>query len=145
MEIDPVSGHVGIGTYNTFGPTAPPNILTVAQGRGTVLADGYSTYSSVRWKTDIHRLTGALDRVNRLTGVSYVEKASGRHTIGVIAEDVGKVVPELVTFEEDGTTARSVDYGRLTALLIEAVKEQQETIRWLRTEIEILKAQSQRD
>jgi len=42
---------------------------------------------------------------------------------------VGAVVPELVTWEKNGTDAQSVDYGRLTALLIEATKEQQALIR----------------
>lgn len=42
----------------------------------------------------------------------------------MIAEEVGAVVPELVTYEENGKDARAVDYSRLTALLIEATKEQ---------------------
>jgi len=46
-----------------------------------------------------------------------------------IAEEVGAVVPELVTYEANGKDARSVDYSRLTALLIEATKEQQALIR----------------
>jgi hypothetical protein len=43
--------------------------------------------------------------------------------VGVIAEEAGAVVPEVVTWEENGKDAQSVDYGRLTALLIEAIKE----------------------
>jgi hypothetical protein len=46
----------------------------------------------------------------------------------VIAEDVGAVVPEVVTYEDNGKDARGVDYTRLTALLIEATKEQQAEI-----------------
>jgi len=125
MEISPVNGHVGIGTYNPSGPTGPSNILTIAQGRGNVVADGYSTYSSVRWKTNIRQLAGALDSVLRLRGVSYEGAIDHRRSIGVIAEEVGSVLPDLVTFEADGVTARSVDYSRLTAVLIEALKEQQ--------------------
>jgi hypothetical protein len=48
--------------------------------------------------------------------------------VGVIAEEVGAVVPELVTWDQNGKDAQSVDYGRLTALLIEATKEQQALI-----------------
>lgn len=55
-------------------------------------------------------------------------KDSSKHEIGVIAEEVGAVVPEVVTWEKNGTDAQSVDYGRLTALLIEATKEQQALI-----------------
>lgn len=51
--------------------------------------------------------------------------ATDGHEIGIIAEEVGEVVPEVVSYEENGKDARGVDYSRLTALLIEATKEQQ--------------------
>lgn len=102
--------------------------LAVGQGQGLAVADGWGTYSSRRFKTDIQTLPDALDRVERLRGVSYTLKATGKHEIGVIAEEVGKVVPEVVTYEKNGVDARSVDYTRLTALLIEATKQQQAEI-----------------
>jgi hypothetical protein len=102
--------------------------FVVGQGQGSALADGWATYSSRRFKTDIHTLTGALDKVEELRGVSYTLKATGKHEIGVIAEEVGKVVPEVVTYEKNGVDAQSVDYTRLTALLIEATKQQQAEI-----------------
>jgi len=114
--------NVGIGT------TAPTNVFTIGQGAGQALADGWSTYSSRRWKTNILTLHGALQKIEQLRGVSYDLKDSGKHEIGVIAEEVGAVVPEVVSWEKNGTDARSVDYGRLSALLIEATKEQQELI-----------------
>jgi len=110
---------VGIGT------AAPSNILTIAQGAGHPVADSWETYSSRRWKANIKTLPNALAKVEKLRGVSYDMKDSGKHEIGVIAEEVGAVVPELVTYEANGKDARSVDYARLTALLIEAVKQQQ--------------------
>jgi len=78
----------------------------------------------------------------RLRGVSFDWKSNGKHDIGVIAEEVGKVVPEVVTYENNGVDARSVDYARLTALLIEAMKEQQKTIDDLKSEVSELKAQA---
>ena len=66
--------------------------------------------------------------MERLRGVSYDLKDSGKHEIGVIAEEVGQVVPEVVSYEKNGKDARGVDYSRLTALLIEAVKQQQKQI-----------------
>jgi hypothetical protein len=111
--------NVGIDAEN------PSNILTVLQGGGHAIADGWDTYSSRRWKTNIHPLQDALSKVEQLRGVSYDLKASGKHEIGVIAEEVGAVVPEVVSFEENGKDARGVDYSRLTALLIEAVKQEQ--------------------
>ena len=117
------TARVGIGT------TEPTNLLTLGRGFGPSIADGWATYSSRRWKTNIETLHGALDKVERLRGVSYDLKANGQHEVGVIAEEVGTVVPELVTYEANGKDARGVDYSRLTALLIEATKEQQALIR----------------
>jgi hypothetical protein len=116
------TARVGIGT------TKPTNLLTLGQGLGPSIADGWTTYSSRRWKTNIQPLRNALTKVEQLRGVSYDLKDSGKHEIGVIAEDVGAVVPEVVTYEDNGKDARGVDYTRLTALLIEATKEQQAEI-----------------
>jgi hypothetical protein len=118
---------VGIGT------ASPTNLLTLGQGFGPSIADGWTTYSSRRWKTNIQPLHNALGTIERLQGVSYDMKDSGKHEIGVIAEEVGAVVPEVVSYEENGKDARGVDYSRLTALLIEATKQQQREIRQQQT------------
>jgi hypothetical protein len=120
---------VGIGT------TSPTNLLTLGQGGGPSISDGWATYSSHRWKTNIQTLHGALGKVEKLRGVSYDLKANGQHEVGVIAEEVGAVVPELVTYEENRKDARGVDYSRLTALLIEATKEQQRQFRQERAQL----------
>jgi len=127
--------NVGIDVGN------PTHILTVLQGGGNAIADGWATYSSRRWKTNIQPLHNALNRVEQLRGVSYDLKDSGKHEIGVIAEEVGAVVPEVVSWEKNGKDAQGVDYSRLTALLIEATKEQQALIR--RQEAQIQAQQSQ--
>ena len=125
LMLQPNGGCVCISTGNT----APySNPLIVGQGAGSAVADGWSTYSSRRFKTDIQTLTGALDKVEQMRGVSYTLKATGKREIGVIAEEVGAVVPEAVTWETNGKDAQSVDYNRLTALLIQATKEQQAEI-----------------
>jgi trimeric autotransporter adhesin len=116
------STRVGIGT------TAPSNIFTIGKGSGHAIADGWDTYSSRRWKTNIHTLQGAMSKVEQLRGVSYDLRDSGKHEIGLIAEEVGTVVPEVVSWGKDRKDAQGVDYGRLTALLIEATKEQQALI-----------------
>jgi hypothetical protein len=109
---------VGIGT------ATPSNVFTIAQGAGQAISDGWSVYSSRRFKTNIDTLHGALEKVGQLRGVSYDLKTNGRHEMGVIAEEVGAVIPEVVTWDKNGN-AQGVDYSRLTALLIEATKEQQ--------------------
>ena len=129
------TGQVGVGT------SAPTHPFQVAQGLGAAFADSWTTYSSRRWKTNIQTLPNALAKVEQLRGVSYDLKGSGKHEIGVIAEEVGQVVPEVVSFEENGKDAQGVDYSRLTAVLIEAVKEQQRQIQDQRRQIHIQQRQ----
>ncbi|HXZ42815.1 MAG TPA: tail fiber domain-containing protein, partial [Terriglobales bacterium] len=126
---------VGIGT------TKPSNILTIGRSLGHPVSDGWETYSSRRWKANIKTLPDALAKVEQLRGVSYDLKDSGKHEIGVIAEEVGKVVPEVVSYEKNGKDARGVDYSRLTSLLIEATKEQQALIRKQQQQIRTQQAQ----
>jgi hypothetical protein len=126
----------------TIGNTGPPvRIFTIQQGRGHPISDGWDSWSSRRWKTNIQPLQGALGKIEQLRGVSYDMKESGLHQIGLIAEEVGAVIPEVVTFEKNGKDAQGVDYGRLTALLIEATKAQQVLIRRQQKEIEVQRKQ----
>ena len=127
--------NVGIGT------ATPSNVFTIAKGAGQAISDGWSTYSSRRWKTNIHTLRGALGKVEQLRGVSYDLMANGKHEVGVIAEEVGAVVPEVVTWNQNGKDAEGVDYSRLTALLIEATKEQQALIHEQQKQIQAQQAQ----
>jgi Chaperone of endosialidase len=124
LTLNPSGGPVLVGT--TIGLSGVP--FQVAHGQGAAIADGWTTYSSRRWKTNIKTLPDALDKVEKLRGVSYDLKAGGKHEIGVIAEEVGAVVPEIVEWDQNGKDANGVDYTRLSALLIEAVKQQQAEI-----------------
>jgi hypothetical protein len=133
----PYAVKVGIGT------ATPSSVLTIAQGAGHPVSDGWETFSSRRWKTNIQTLQGALGKVEQLRGVSYDLKATGKHEVGVIAEEVGAVVPELVTWEKNGKDAQSVDYSRLTALLIEATKEQQTLIHQQQDQLKAQQAHEQ--
>lgn len=123
-----VSGKLVL-TSGTPGAAFATNILEVEQNSATdPIADAWTTYSSKRWKKNIRTLDSALQTVARLRGVSYDWKADGKHDIGLIAEEVGEVLPEIVTYEENGIDAKSVAYARLVAVLIEAVKQQQTMI-----------------
>ena len=127
----PTGGNVGIGE------TSPAHTLEIKVG-GTTLADAWTTRSSRRFKTNIQPLEGALDKVERLQGVSYERKRDGKHEIGVVAEDVAQVVPEVVSRDPNTNEVQGVDYSRLAALLIEAVKSQQAEIQQLKARIEQL-------
>lgn len=123
-------------------PTPQPGFsLTIKNGAGPAISDTWATWSSRRFKTNIQTLPDALHKVERLRGVSYDRKDSGKHEIGVIAEEVGAVVPEVVSWESNGKDARGVDYSRLTALLIEAVKQQQREISEQRNQIRVQQGQ----
>ena len=84
----------------------------------------YGSASSRRWKSNIREIDHPLEKLDQLRGVyfDWREELGGRHDIGMIAEEVGAVVPELVSFEANGVDARGMDYGKLTSLLVEALK-----------------------
>ncbi len=149
-----VSGALG---YNHFG--SPQGVAlswsygNVTIGGGypmagyalTVNGSAYSTGtwsgSDARWKKDVQPLTHALDKVTHLQGVSYEwrrDEFPDKHfdegpQLGFIAQAVEKVLPEAVRTDAQGYKA--VAYEKLTAVMNEAVKEQQ-------TEIDILKTQN---
>ena len=92
---------------------------------GKMYATKFITSSDARLKTDIRPLNNALDTVLSLQGKQYrlIDEAVNQTDIGLIAQDVEKVLPQIVTQSEDGYKA--IDYQSLTAVLIEAMKEQQ--------------------
>lgn len=115
------TGRVGLGVTSPTYRLELPN-TTGAAGSGR--AYSWTTYSSLRWKTNVARIEEAMDKVRRLRGVTFDWKDGGHRDMGLIAEEVGKVVPEVVDYEANGEDATSMDYSRLVALLVEALKEQ---------------------
>ena len=99
---------------------------------GDFTASGNVTaYSDERLKTNIQTLNGALDKVKQLRGVSF--EKDGRQDIGVIAQEVQAVVPEVVDTTHEYL---AVSYGNMVGLLIEAIKEQQTQIDNLKARLE---------
>jgi len=96
----------------------------------------FTNSSDERLKTNIVGITGAVEKVQQLRGVEFDWISSGHHSVGVIAQDVEKVLPELVATRDDGM--KGVDYGKLTAVLIEAIKEQQVQINELKSRLDEL-------
>lgn len=96
--------------------------------RGDVIA--YAT-SDEDLKDNINLIPNSIEKIKALRGVTFEwneksNKEIGKKEIGVIAQDVEKVLPEIVKTRDNGYKA--VDYQKLTAVLIEAVKEQQKQI-----------------
>ena len=115
-------------TANALNSGNSYNIVNLTAS-GYVYASGDVTaYSDERLKTNIQTITNALDMVSALRGTAFVK--DGKANIGVIAQEVQKVLPQVVHESQDGFL--SVAYGNIVGLLIEAVKE-------LKAEVEILK------
>ena len=82
-------------------------------------------WSSEVLKKNIKKIESPVDKIMQVNGVSFDWKKDGNHDIGVIAEQVEKIMPEAV-MEENGI--KGVYYYKLIPLLIEAIKTQQEQI-----------------
>jgi hypothetical protein len=108
------------------------------QFMGIVSALDFFPYSSIAFKTNVQTYENALDTVNRLRGVRFDWKETGKPSVGLIAEEVDRVIPEVVSHE--GGAARGVNYSSLVGVLVEAVKEQQKELNNFKAE-----AQQQRE
>jgi hypothetical protein len=135
------TGSVGIGTTNTQGFKLFVN--------GSIAATSFSQVSDIRLKANIRSIDNALNKVLKLEGIKYEWKNGvnpdltlpDSTQIGFSAQDVEKVLPELVTTNSEGFKA--VSYQNMSAVLVEAVKEQQKTIEQQQTELEQVKRQLQ--
>jgi hypothetical protein len=97
--------------------------------------------SDIRFKNNVTPITNALDKINKIGGYTFEwneksHKETGKKDIGVIAQEVEEILPEIVDTRDNGYKA--VDYSKLTALLIQSVKEQQVIIDSLKSRIETL-------
>ena len=114
--------------------------LTLSTAGNLTIAGTLTENSDARLKTDVRALTGALDSVRELRPVRYRlrEPASGPRSeqLGLIAQEVEAVLPELTGEGTDGNLG--VSYGRLSAVLVSAMQEQQQTIETLLARIEHL-------
>ena len=100
--------------------------LTFTPSTGNLEATQFTSLSDRSKKTNIRPIQNALDITKQLDGVRFDWIDNDKESIGVIAQDVEKILPELVETSDDGT--KSVAYQNMVAVLIEAVKEQQKQI-----------------
>ena len=131
MRLD-YNGRLGVGTS---GPSYDLHVV------GDIYATGNITSASdIRQKENIVGITGAIEKINALSGFTYTKKddEDGKRYAGVSAQDVRKVLPEVVSEDDEGML--SVAYGNLVALLIEGMKDQQHIIENLNERIETLEA-----
>jgi hypothetical protein len=109
--------------------------LDVAGGL-TVNEIPVQTTSDIKLKKNIKPLENSLEKVLQLRGVEYDRIDYERHQIGMIAQEVEQIIPDLVQEDSEGT--KVLHYQNLTAVLVEAIKEQQEQINALKQTVQEL-------
>ena len=104
--------------------SAPAQAVAASDVYATLVADSFNCASDARLKKDVVSLDSALDKLDAIRGVHYhwVDASQPQsRQIGVIAQEIQAVYPELV--REGGNGFLSVDYPKLTAVLIQSIKE----------------------
>jgi len=108
-------------------------IFTMDNSGNFTASSNITAYSDIRLKTNIHPIKNALNLVDRMSGVYYNRLSDEKRKIGFIAQDLLRILPEVVHENENGYY--SVDYGNITSLLIEAVKELNVRVRELEARV----------
>jgi len=108
--------------------------MTLDTVGNAVFRNNVTAYSDARLKTNVETITNALDTVSKMRGVTYERIDSGTKGVGVIAQEMKEVLPEVVMEAASDDEFMSVSYGNIVGVLIEAIKE-------LKAEIEVLKGQ----
>ncbi|MBP6459204.1 MAG: tail fiber domain-containing protein [Crocinitomicaceae bacterium] len=131
------NGFIGMGTSN------PTVRLQVA---GDIIANSIAGSSDTRFKTNILPIENPLQKVLKLRGVTFDWKIkefpnrmfSENRALGFIAQEVEQVIPEVVQTENSTEGFKSVQYDKVVALLVEAIKEQQKQIEQLQQKVKEL-------
>ena len=120
-------------------------VVSLTSG-GAVIASGnitaFGSPSDIKLKYNIENIPNALEKLLTLNGVNFNYKKDGARSTGVIAQEVEKVLPEVIyeaTNPEGTEHFKAVRYGNMVGLLIEAIKEQQTMINSLQEQINLLK------
>ena len=101
------------------------NTATLDTSGNFTATGNVGAYSDLALKEDIYQIENALEKVNKLRGVHFTRKSNNSKEIGVVANEVEKVVPELVDEHQDEElgTIKTMKYANTVGLLIEAVKD----------------------
>jgi len=124
------TGNVGIGTTSPQSGYRLHVVDSVYVG-GNVSASAYTTRSDFNLKDDIFNLKYGLNEILNLQPVEYTYKSNGSKQLGFIAQDIGTILPEVVSFEE----SMSVNYQAIIPILTKAIQEQQALIKALEQRI----------
>ena len=108
--------------------------VNMAAAGAATFNNDVTAFSDKRLKTDISNIENGLDKVMQMQGVQYKRNdvKNAQKQIGVLAQDMEAILPEVVLTADDEMQTKSGDYGKITAVLLEAIKE-------LKAEIDELK------
>ena len=121
-----VVGNGDVDTSNGLAGANPSNAFVVNYDGSATLSGDLTINSDMRLKSNILSLSGALAKLLEIDGKTYTMKSNEKDTkIGLLAQDVLKVFPELVKAENNSEETLSVNYQGLIPVLINAIKEQQ--------------------
>ena len=120
------------GVDNTAAITALT--LDMSGAGAATFNNDVTAFSDKRLKTDIKNIDNALSKVTKMQGVYYKRNDidDAREQVGVLAQDMEEILPQVVLTKDDDFKTKSVDYGKICAVLIESIKE-------LKAEIDQLK------
>jgi hypothetical protein len=122
---------------NDGGSTITALSLDMSAAGAATFNNNVTAFSDRRLKSDIQTIENGLEKVEQLRGVTYIrdDNVDGGQQLGVIAQEVEEVFPQVVLTADDERGTKSVDYGRLTGALIEAIKELSAKVKELEGEL----------
>lgn len=98
---------------------------------GVVTSTDFNTTSDLNLKTNIQTISNPIDKILQINGVTFDWKENNKPSVGIIAQEIEKIFPELV----QGENPKTVNYNGIIGLLIEAIKEQQIEINILKDKL----------
>ncbi len=102
---------------------------------GQLTATDFNSSSDIRLKTDLQKISDPLSKVLQLNGYEFKWKQTNKSSIGIIAQELEKVLPQLV----NGSDSKSVNYNGIIAILIESIKELDQKVEDLTEEVRSLR------
>jgi hypothetical protein len=121
------------GTYSTA--FVSNTKCTFNPSTGTLSATVFTSLSDITQKKNIQKISNSTTLIKQINGVRFDWKDNDESSAGVIAQEVEEIMPEIVHTNDEGI--KSVNYNGIIGLLVEAIKEQQNQIEELKTQINI--------
>jgi hypothetical protein len=121
---------LGQAASGNTAPKVSSSKLTFDPSTGVLTSTDYNSSSDMTLKQDVVPIVNPLDIISQLTGFGFTWKDSKEKSYGLSAQEVEKVIPDIVRNRPDGT--KGINYMNLTAFLIEAIKDLKQEVQALK-------------